>query len=60
MGTGGDGPKMVELEQMREKYQLQDRIELLGSIKPSDVRDVSLLAKYDQNFTACFRFRLIW
>ena len=31
---------MVELEQMREKYLLQDRIELLGPIKPSDVRDV--------------------
>ena len=39
--VGGDGPKMVELEQMREKYQLQDRIELLGSIPPSGVRDVS-------------------
>lgn len=37
---GGDGPKMVDLEQMREKYQLQDRIELLGSVRPSDVRDV--------------------
>jgi len=32
---------MVDLEQMREKYQLQDRIELLGSIRPTDVRDVS-------------------
>lgn len=32
---------MVELEQMREKYQLQDKIELLGSIPPSQVRDVS-------------------
>jgi glycosyltransferase involved in cell wall biosynthesis len=39
--VGGDGPKMVELEQMREKYLLQDRIELLGSIRPSDVREVS-------------------
>ncbi|KAK8858442.1 hypothetical protein IAR55_002669 [Kwoniella newhampshirensis] len=38
--VGGDGPKMVELEQMREKYQLQDRVDLLGSVKPSDVRDV--------------------
>jgi len=38
---GGDGPKLVDLEQMREKYQLQDRIKLLGSIKPSDVRNVS-------------------
>jgi glycosyltransferase involved in cell wall biosynthesis len=39
--VGGDGPKMVELEQMREKYRLQDRIELLGGIKPSDVQTVS-------------------
>jgi phosphatidylinositol glycan class A protein len=39
--VGGDGPKMVELEQMREKYRLQDRITLLGSIKPHDVQSVS-------------------
>ncbi|OCF43934.1 phosphatidylinositol glycan, class A [Kwoniella heveanensis CBS 569] len=38
--VGGEGPKMVELEQMREKYQLQDRVELLGRVKPADVRDV--------------------
>ncbi|KAJ9090926.1 hypothetical protein QFC19_009352 [Naganishia cerealis] len=38
--TGGDGPKMVELEQMREIYLLQDRIELLGSIPPGQVKDV--------------------
>jgi len=31
---------MVELEQMREKYRLQDRITLLGSIKPHDVQSV--------------------
>ncbi|ADV21782.1 phosphatidylinositol glycan, class A [Cryptococcus gattii E566] len=38
--VGGDGPKMVELEQMREKYELQGRIELLGRVNPGDVRDV--------------------
>nr|ODN79223.1 phosphatidylinositol glycan, class A [Cryptococcus depauperatus CBS 7841] len=38
--VGGDGPKMVELEQMREKYELQTRVELLGKVKPGDVRDV--------------------
>lgn len=32
---------MVELEQMREKYRLQDRITLLGSVKPHDVQTVS-------------------
>ncbi|WVQ80550.1 hypothetical protein IAT38_002655 [Cryptococcus sp. DSM 104549] len=37
---GGDGPKMVELEQMREKFELQQRVELLGRVRPGDVRDV--------------------
>lgn len=38
--VGGDGPKMVDLLQMREKYELQDRVELLGPVKPADVRGV--------------------
>ncbi|WWC88843.1 uncharacterized protein L201_003758 [Kwoniella dendrophila CBS 6074] len=37
---GGDGPKMVELEQMREKFQLQDKVELLGKVNPGDVKSV--------------------
>ena len=36
----GDGPNMIDLLHMREKYLLQDRIELLGSVRHSDVRDV--------------------
>ena len=32
---------MIDLLQMREKYLLQDRIELLGPVRHSDVRDVS-------------------
>jgi hypothetical protein len=41
---------MVELEQMREKYRLQDRITLLGGIKPHDVQSVgrSLLSSIGQ------------
>lgn len=41
--AGGDGPKIVELDQMRDKYQtlLRDRVELLGSVKHEDVRGVS-------------------
>jgi hypothetical protein len=31
---------MVELEQMREKHLLQDRIELLGNVAPGDVHSV--------------------
>lgn len=38
--TGGDGPKLVDLLQMREKHMLQDRIELLGSVRPANVQSV--------------------
>jgi phosphatidylinositol glycan class A protein len=37
----GDGPKFLALEQMREKYMLQDKVEMLGSIRHEEVRDVS-------------------
>ncbi|KAH8116175.1 glycosyltransferase family 4 protein [Phellopilus nigrolimitatus] len=38
--VGGDGPKLIDLLQMREKHLLQDRILLLGPIRHSDVRKV--------------------
>ncbi|KAJ7089209.1 transferase [Mycena belliarum] len=38
--VGGDGPKLVDLLQMREKHLLQDRIELLGSVPHTDARSV--------------------
>jgi phosphatidylinositol glycan class A protein len=38
--VAGDGPKFIDLEQMRERYQLQDRVELIGSIRHEQVRDV--------------------
>ncbi|RCK59619.1 Phosphatidylinositol N-acetylglucosaminyltransferase GPI3 subunit [Candida viswanathii] len=37
---GGDGPKFLDLEQMREKYFLQERVELIGAVKHEEVRDV--------------------
>eukprot|EP01119_Soliformovum_irregulare_P000079 TRINITY_DN10062_c0_g1_i1.p1 TRINITY_DN10062_c0_g1~~TRINITY_DN10062_c0_g1_i1.p1 ORF type:complete len:505 (-),score=107.81 TRINITY_DN10062_c0_g1_i1:216-1730(-) len=37
---GGDGPKGLDLEEMREKNQLHDRVELLGAVKHADVHDV--------------------
>ncbi|KAL8291788.1 hypothetical protein RQP46_002046 [Phenoliferia psychrophenolica] len=39
---GGDGPKIVELDQMRDKYQtlLRDRVTLLGAIRHENVRDL--------------------
>lgn len=36
----GDGPKFLDLEQMREKYFLQERVTLVGAIKHEEVRDV--------------------
>lgn len=38
---GGDGPKRLPLEEMREKYQLHDRVEMLGSVSDAQVRNVS-------------------
>ncbi len=36
--VGGDGPKRLLLEEMREKYELQDRIEMLGVVERTGVR----------------------
>lgn len=36
----GDGPKFLDLEQMREKYFLQERVNLIGAIKHEEVRNV--------------------
>ena len=37
---GGDGDKMDLLVQLLDKYSLHDRVELLGGLKHSEVRDV--------------------
>lgn len=36
----GDGPKRELLEEIREKNNMQDRVQMLGSLEHSDVRDV--------------------
>ncbi|CAN0829040.1 Phosphatidylinositol N-acetylglucosaminyltransferase subunit A [Linum grandiflorum] len=38
--VGGDGPKRVRLEEMREKHSLQDRVEMLGAVPHASVRSV--------------------
>ncbi|CAN1270408.1 Phosphatidylinositol N-acetylglucosaminyltransferase subunit A [Linum perenne] len=38
--VGGDGPKRVRLEEMREKHSLQDRVEMLGAVPHTSVRSV--------------------
>ena len=37
---GGDGPKRTLMEEMREKYQLQERVEMIGAVAHTDVRKV--------------------
>ncbi|XP_050893522.1 phosphatidylinositol N-acetylglucosaminyltransferase subunit A isoform X1 [Lathyrus oleraceus] len=37
---GGNGPKRVRLEEMREKNSLQDRVDFLGAVPHSQVRSV--------------------
>ena len=37
---GGDGPKRYLIEEMRDKYRLHNRVEMLGSIPYEKVRDV--------------------
>lgn len=37
---GGDGPKRVRLEEMREKHSLQDRVDMLGAVPHAQVRSV--------------------
>ncbi|XP_010643487.1 phosphatidylinositol N-acetylglucosaminyltransferase subunit A isoform X3 [Fukomys damarensis] len=37
---GGEGPKRIILEEVRERYQLHDRVRLLGALQHKDVRNV--------------------
>lgn len=36
----GDGAKRLALEQMREKYLLHDRVDMLGSVPHTEIREV--------------------
>lgn len=38
--VGGDGPKMDILQEMRDKYNIADKVELLGMVESSNVRNV--------------------
>ncbi|KAG8496220.1 hypothetical protein CXB51_009492 [Gossypium anomalum] len=39
--VGGDGPKRVRLEEMREKHSLQDRVEMLGAVPHASVSSLT-------------------
>ena len=38
--VGGDGPKMYLLEEMIDKYNIANKVELLGNLPHAKVRDV--------------------
>ncbi|XP_072287434.1 phosphatidylinositol N-acetylglucosaminyltransferase subunit A isoform X2 [Pyxicephalus adspersus] len=38
--VGGEGPKRIILEEVRERYQLHDRVRLLGALEHRQVRNV--------------------
>ncbi|XP_023240450.1 N-acetylglucosaminyl-phosphatidylinositol biosynthetic protein-like [Centruroides sculpturatus] len=40
ISTGGDGPKRIVLEEVREQHQLQDRVTLLGAVEHENVRNI--------------------
>ena len=44
--TGGDGTKRTLLEEMRERHQLQQRVEMLGAIDHDKVREVSHIPQF--------------
>ena len=46
---GGDGPKRIVIEEMIEKYSLQSRVQMLGELVHSDMRD-KLLVKGECEF----------
>ncbi|ELP89461.1 phosphatidylinositol N-acetylglucosaminyltransferase subunit A, putative [Entamoeba invadens IP1] len=37
---GGDGPMMLNFEEMRERYRLQSRVKLLGAVQHCETRNV--------------------
>ena len=40
--SGGDGPKRLIIEEVREAYQLHDRVQMLGAVEHTKVREVSI------------------
>lgn len=52
MCAGGDGPKRVLLEEVRERHQLHDRVTFLGPLPHDEVRNVC------ERQTACWQASL--
>lgn len=56
---GGDGPKRVRLEEMREKHSLQDRVDMLGAVPHANVRSVLVSGHIFLNRYFLFIVRMI-
>ena len=41
MFVGGSGPKWIDIEEVRERYQLLERVTMLGAVPHSNVKNVS-------------------
>lgn len=48
---GGDGPMMTNLEEMRERHSLHERVKLLGGVSHSEVRNVLVQGDIFINFS---------
>lgn len=48
---GGDGNKRLEVEEMRERHSLHDRVEMLGAVPHNEVRDVLVRGHLFVNFS---------
>jgi glycosyltransferase involved in cell wall biosynthesis len=48
---GGDGPMMTNLEEMRERHSLHERVKFLGGITHSEVRNVLVQGDLFINFS---------
>ena len=53
--VGGEGPKRIVLEELREKYGLMNRVSLLGELKHKDVRNVSFFLIFNLSRPVYFR-----
>ncbi|CAH9133329.1 unnamed protein product [Cuscuta epithymum] len=61
--VGGDGPKRVRLEEMREKHSLQDRVEMLGAVPHAKVQSVLITGHIFLNRSILYsyiRSRKLW
>uniref|UniRef100_A0A0D9VYE1 Glycosyltransferase subfamily 4-like N-terminal domain-containing protein n=1 Tax=Leersia perrieri TaxID=77586 RepID=A0A0D9VYE1_9ORYZ len=52
--VGGDGPKRVRLEEMREKFSLQDRVEMLGAVPHAQNQHLKIWYKLSRKLSICF------